>query len=212
MKENIIHNQRPGIFITFEGIEGAGKSTLIDFTETFLLKEGYDVIKTREPGGTKIGEQIREILLNNENYITSDSELLLMFAARAQHIKEIILPALMADKIVLCDRFTDASYAYQGGGRGIEVERILLVEKMLGDLTPDLTLLLDLNVNSGMERTKNRNKLDRFESEETIFFEKIRKVYLERANNNPERFHIINAEKSLNDVNEQAITILKSFL
>ena len=212
MKENIIHNQRSGIFITFEGIEGAGKSTLIDFIETFLLKEGYDVIKTREPGGTKIGEQIREILLNNENYITSDSELLLMFAARAQHIKEIILPALMADKIVLCDRFTDASYAYQGGGRGIEVERILLVEKMLGDLTPDLTLLLDLNVNSGMERTKNRSKLDRFESEETIFFEKIRKVYLERANNNPERFHIINAEKSLNDVNEQAITILKSFL
>jgi len=212
MKNKSSNNFSDGFFITFEGIEGAGKSTLIEFIEKFLLEKGCRVIKTREPGGTKIGEQIREILLNNKNYIEDDAELLLMFAARAQHIKEVIFPALESKHIVLCDRFTDASYAYQGGGRGIEATKIKLLEKLTGDLTPDLTILLDLDVNVGMKRTVNRGKTDRFESEDSVFFEKIRECYLEIAEDNPQRFRIINAEKPIESVKEQAIIILKDYL
>ena len=212
MKNKSSNNFSDGFFITFEGIEGAGKSTLIEFIEKFLLEKGCRVIKTREPGGTKIGEQIREILLNNKNYIEDDAELLLMFAARAQHIKEVIFPALESKHIVLCDRFTDASYAYQGGGRGIEATKIKLLEKLTGDLTPDLTILLDLDVNVGMKRTVNRGKTDRFESEDSVFFEKIRECYLEIAEDNPQRFRIINAEKPIESVKEQAIVILKDYL
>ena len=212
MKNKSSNNFSDGFFITFEGIEGAGKSTLIEFIEKFLLEKGCRVIKTREPGGTKIGEQIREILLNNKNYIEDDAELLLMFAARAQHIKEVIFPALESKHIVLCDRFTDASYAYQGGGRGIEATKIKLLEELTGDLTPDLTILLDLDVNVGMKRTVNRGKTDRFESEDSVFFEKIRECYLEIAEDNPQRFRIINVEKPIESVKEQAIIILKDYL
>ena len=205
---------KKGLFITLEGIEGAGKSTAVDFIEDFLTKEGHDVIKTREPGGTVIGEQIREILLKNENYtLTYDTELLLAFSARAQHIQEVILPALSSGKIILCDRFTDASYAYQGGGRGIDASRINLLEKWVqGDLRPNLTLLFDLDVSIGMQRTKKRSDADRFEQEEINFFEKIRNTYLERAKNEPQRFRIINSASSLKSVKEQIITILKDFL
>ena len=205
---------KKGLFITLEGIEGAGKSTVVDFIEDFLTKEGHDVIKTREPGGTVIGEQIREILLKNENYtLTYDTELLLVFSARAQHIQEVILPALSLGKIILCDRFTDASYAYQGGGRGIDASRINLLEKWVqGDLRPNLTLLFDLDVSIGMQRTKKRSDADRFEREEINFFEKIRNTYLERAKNEPQRFRIINSASSLENVKEQIVTILKDFL
>ena len=205
---------KKGLFITLEGIEGAGKSTAVDFIEDFLTKEGHDVIKTREPGGTVIGEQIREILLKNENYtLTYDTELLLVFSARAQHIQEVILPALSLGKIILCDRFTDASYAYQGGGRGIDASRINLLEKWVqGDLRPNLTLLFDLDVNIGMQRTKKRSDADRFEREEINFFEKIRNTYLERAKKEPQRFRIINSASLLENVKEQIVTILKDFL
>ena len=205
---------KKGLFITLEGIEGAGKSTVADFIEDFLTKEGHDVIKTREPGGTVIGEQIREILLKNENYtLTYDTELLLVFSARAQHIQEVILPTLSSGKIILCDRFTDASYAYQGGGRGIDESRINLLEKWVqGDLRPNLTLLFDLDVSIGMQRTKKRSDADRFEREEINFFEKIRNTYLERAKKEPQRFRIINAASSLESVKEQIVTILKDFL
>ena len=205
---------KKGLFITLEGIEGAGKSTVVDFIEDFLTKEGHDVIKTREPGGTVIGEQIREILLKNENYtLTYDTELLLVFSARAQHIQEVILPALSLGKIILCDRFTDASYAYQGGGRGIDASRINLLEKWVqGDLRPNLTLLFDLDVSIGMQRTKKRSDADRFEREEINFFEKIRNTYLERAKNEPQRFRIINSALSLENVKEQIVTILKDYL
>ena len=205
---------KKGLFITLEGIEGAGKSTVVDFIGDFLTKEGHDVIKTREPGGTVIGEQIREILLKNENYtLTYDTELLLVFSARAQHIQEVILPALSSGKIILCDRFTDASYAYQGGGRGIDASRINLLEKWVQeDLRPNLTLLFDLDVGVGMQRTKKRSDADRFEREEIIFFEKIRNTYLERAKKEPQRFRIINSASSLESVKEQIITILKDFL
>ena len=205
---------KKGLFITLEGIEGAGKSTAVDFIEDFLTKEGHDVIKTREPGGTVIGEQIREILLKNENYtLTYDTELLLVFSARAQHIQEVILPALSSGKIILCDRFTDASYAYQGGGRDIDASRINLLEKWVQeDLRPNLTLLFDLDVSIGMQRTKKRSDADRFEREEINFFKKIRNTYLERAKNEPQRFRIINSASSLESVKEQIITILKDFL
>ena len=205
---------KKGLFITLEGIEGAGKSTAVDFIEDFLTKEGHDVIKTREPGGTVIGEQIREILLKNENYtLTYDTELLLVFSARAQHMQEVILPALSSGKIILCDRFTDASYAYQGGGRGIDASRINLLEKWVqGDLRPNLTLLFDLDVSIGMQRTKKRSGADRFEREEINFFEKIRNTYLERAKKEPQRFRIINSASSLENVKEQIVTILKDFL
>ena len=166
---------KEGLFITLEGVEGAGKTTLVDFIENLLVKTGHDVVKTREPGGTKIGEQIREILLKNENNeLSDDTELLLIFAARAQHIKEVIIPSLSSGKTVLCDRFTDASYAYQGGGRGIDESRINLLEKWVqSDLRPDLTILFDLDVTLGLERTKKRSKSDRFEEEKIVFFEKI---------------------------------------
>ena len=205
---------KKGLFITLEGIEGAGKSTAVDFIEDYLTKEGHDVIKTREPGGTVIGEQIREILLKNENYtLTYDTELLLVFSARAQHIQEVILPALSSGKTILCDRFTDASYAYQGGGRGIDASRINLLEKWVqGDLRPNLTLLFDLDVSIGMQRTKKRSGTDRFEREEINFFEKIRNTYLERAKNEPQRFRIINSALSLENVKEQIVTILKDYL
>ena len=205
---------KKGLFITLEGIEGAGKSTAVDFIEDFLTKEGHDVIKTREPGGTVIGEQIREILLKNENYtLTYDTELLLVFSARAQHIQEVILPALSSGKIILCDRFTDASYAYQGGGRDIDASRINLLEKWVQeDLRPNLTLLFDLDVSIGMQRTKKRSDADRFEREEINFFEKIRNTYLERAKKEPQRFRIINSASSLENVKEQIVSILKDFL
>ena len=197
---------KKGFFITLEGIEGAGKSTMVNFIEDFLIKSGHDVIKTREPGGTKIGE----VLLKNENNnLTADAELLLMFAARAQHMSKVITPALSSGKTILCDRFIDASYAYQGGGRGIDTSRINLLEKwMQSNLTPDLTLLFDLNVSVGMARTKKRSKADRFEEEESIFFEKVRACYLKRAEDEPNRFRIINSELPLQKVEDEITTIL----
>ena len=202
---------KKGFFITLEGIEGAGKSTMVSFIEDFLTKEGHDVIKTREPGGTKIGEQIRTILLKNENNnLTVDTELLLMFAARAQHIKEIITPALSSEKTILCDRFIDASYAYQGGGRGIDTSRINLLEKwMQSNLTPDLTLLFDLDVSIGMARSQKRSVPDRFEQEKNIFFEKVRACYLKRAENEPDRFRIINSGLPLQKVEDEITAILR---
>ena len=201
---------KKGFFITLEGIEGAGKSTMVNFIEDFLTKIGHDVIKTREPGGTKIGEQIRAILLKNENNnLTADTELLLMFAARAQHMNEIITPALSSGKTILCDRFIDASYAYQGGGRGIDASRINLLEKWIQSyLTPDLTLLFDLDVSVGMARSQKRSTADRFEQEKSIFFEKVRACYLKRAEDEPDRFRIINSGLPLQKVEDEITAIL----
>ena len=205
---------KKNLFVTLEGIEGAGKSTFMDFIEKFFVDEGRDVKKTREPGGTKIGEQVRDILLKNENQkLISDSELLLMFAARAQHISEVILPALSSGKVVLCDRFIDASYAYQGGGRGIEYSKINLLEKwVMPDLKPDLTLLFDLDVSVALERIKKRSDADRFESEDLYFFKQVRESYLERADSEPARFQIIDSALPLKNVEEQVRNVLKDIL
>jgi len=198
------------MFITIEGGEGGGKSTNIAFIKDYLEKSGQQVIVTREPGGTKLGEKVREVLLNPEHKgMYDDTELLLMFAARAQHIAEVIKPALAQGKWVLCDRFTDATYAYQGGGRGINKERIAMLEQWVqGELRPDITLLLDLPVEVGMRRASARANLDRFEQEKLQFFENVRACYLAMAKQYSNRYRIINAEQTLDKVQQDIQIIL----
>ena len=197
-----------GKFITFEGIEGVGKSTQVSMLAEDLRKADVDVIVTREPGGTEIAEAIRAVLLaHHQETMTPITELLLLFAARAQHIANKIKPALQAGKCVISDRFTDATYAYQGGGRGIYLQNILQLENLVqGDLRPDLTLLLDIpDVNLCITRAKGIGTGDRIEIEELSFFERARKIYLARANGNPSRFRIIDATASVAEVHSLII-------
>ena len=191
-----------GLFITLEGPEGAGKTTNRAYLAEKLEAQGFQVTLTREPGGTALAEQIRDILLApHDEMMSVDTELLLMFAARAQHLAQVIMPALAAGKIIICDRFTDATYAYQGGGRGLDCSRIALLEQFVqGDLRPDITLLFDLPVADGMARAVARGKLDRFEQEQQNFFEAVRQSYLQRAKDDPERFRMVNAQQALEDV------------
>lgn len=191
-----------GLFITLEGPEGAGKTTNRAYLAEQLQAQGFAVALTREPGGTVLAEQIRAILLApHDEAMAVNTELLLMFAARAQHLSQVILPALAEGKIVICDRFTDATYAYQGGGRGLDCSRIALLEQFVqGDLRPDITLLFDLPVADGMARAVARGKLDRFEQEQHDFFEKVRQAYLQRASDDPERFRLVNAQQALPEV------------
>jgi len=184
-----------GLFITLEGPEGAGKSTNRDYLAEHLRSHGLDVLLTREPGGTPLAERIRELLLApSDEKMDADTELLLVFAARAQHLAEVIRPALARGAVVLCDRFTDATYAYQGGGRGLSVERIATLEHFVqGGLQPDLTLLFDLPVEVGLSRAAARGRLDRFEQEGQGFFEAVRQAYLQRAKADPQRYRLIDA-------------------
>ncbi len=188
-----------GVFITLEGGEGVGKSTNLAFIKQLLENAGKTVVVTREPGGTDFAEKIRQLLLENrDESVVESTELLLMFAARAQHIHHVIQPALSQGHWVLCDRFTDATYAYQGGGRGMDQSMIeWLEDKVQGDLRPDLTLLLDAPIAVGMGRVNKRGALDRFESEKQVFFEKVRATYLQRAQQSPQRIKLINAEQAL---------------
>lgn len=191
-----------GRFITVEGGEGAGKSSNLAFIQRLLEKAGKQVVFTREPGGTVLGEEIRSLLLGHKHEgMAEDTELLLMFAARAEHIQQIIRPALDVGKWVLCDRFTDASYAYQGAGRGISEMRIGVLEQFVqGDLRPDLTLLLDLPVEVGLARAGNRSAPDRFESEAHDFFRKVREGYLRIAEGATERVKVIDASPAIEQV------------
>lgn len=193
---------KKGKFITVEGGEGVGKSTNIGFIKHLLESNGQSVVTTREPGGTPIAEKIRLILLEKDKEtISNQTELLLMFAARSQHITQVIQPALLAGHWVLCDRFTDATYAYQGGGRDMDISMIEWLEKTVQHgLRPDLTLLLDASIKTGMNRANERGKLDRFELEQQSFFERVRVAYLQRAKKNPKRIKIINADQSLDKV------------
>ena len=202
-----------GVFITLEGVEGAGKSTLMAYAAEYFSEKGREVIQTREPGGTKTGEQIRAILLDSDNEtLTDNTELLLMFAARMQHIDEVIRPALSSEKIVICDRFIDATYAYQGAGRGLDMTRIEALEIWVQQgLKPDMTLLFDLDIETGLRRANQRSDADRFEQEEISFFERIRSCYLERAENEPKRFSIIDASQSFENVKLQIQTILEEY-
>ena len=194
---------KKGVFITLEGIEGAGKTTHVPFIVDLLQKNNHEVITTREPGGTDLGEKIRDTLLTNKVTINRDTELLLMFAARAQHLQEVILPALAKGKTVICDRFTDSSYAYQSGGRGIESDKICrLVQLVHADLKPDLTLLFDLPVELGLSRANSRSKADRFESETINFFQSVRDAYLKIAKAEPERVKIIDATNDIQSIQD----------
>lgn len=194
-----------GRFITLEGGEGVGKSTNLRFIETLLAERQIEVVVTREPGGTELAENIRHLLLaKHHESITPEAELLLMFAARSQHINHVILPALEKGSWVLCDRFTDATYAYQGGGRNMDLDTIAWLEQTVqGDLRPDLTLLLDAPVEIGMQRAEKRGLLDRFESEQRSFFERVRQAYLQRAGQAPNRYLIIDAGLPLPEVQLQ---------
>jgi dTMP kinase len=191
-----------GLFITLEGPEGAGKSTNRDYLAKLLGASGREVVLTREPGGTPLAERISEILLAPAaEPMAVDTELLLMFAARAQHLAQVVRPALARGALVLCDRFVDATYAYQGGGRGVPVERIATLEAfVLGDLQPDLTLVFDLPVEIGLARAARRGALDRFEQEQRAFFEAVRQTYLDRAQAVPARYRLIDASRSLAEV------------
>lgn len=200
-----------GRLITLEGGEGAGKSTLLAGLREHFARVGVDVLTTREPGGTPAGEAIRALVLDPAHRgIAAETELLLMFAARAQLVREVVQPALDAGRWVLCDRFTDASYAYQGGGRGIDVARIAELERIATNgLQPDLTLLLDLPVAQGRKRASQRSDADRIEAERDDFFERVRAVYLARAQAEPERFCRIDSTRPQEQVLHAAVAAIE---
>ena len=199
-----------GKFISIEGVEGAGKSTNIEAIKQYLVGKEIDFVVTREPGGTVLAEKIRRLLLHVSDDAPAElTELLLIFAARAQHIEKVIQPALENGRSVVCDRFTDATYAYQGGGRGLKTSVIAELESMVqGELRPDLTIILDLDPEAGLVRAKERGELDRFETEKDEFFEKVRSAYLDIATSNPDRCFVINAGQSIEQVRADIINLL----
>jgi dTMP kinase len=203
-----------GKFITLEGGEGVGKTTNLIFIKDYLQHHAISVVVTREPGGTVLAEKIRHLLLDKDSEAISEhAELLMIFAARAQHIKHVIEPALAKGAWVLCDRFTDATYAYQGGGRNMRVSTIEWLENLVqGNLRPDLTVLLDAPVEIGIERARERGAFDRFESEKISFFEQVRRAYLLQAELHPERIKLIKANQSLADVQRALIDVIGTFL
>lgn len=204
-----------GQFITLEGTEGAGKSTNLAFIQSWLTEQGIEHIVTREPGGTEIGEAIREVLLNKDfSAMQDETELLLMFAARAQHLQEKILPAIEAGKWVISDRFTDATYAYQGAARGMDFERIAVIESWVQQgFQPSTTFVFDLSVEIGMARVRSRGgEIDRFEQEKHDFFEKVRSAYLKRAQMSPSRYEVLDASQSLESVQVAIVKRLKTML
>lgn len=218
-----------GKFITIEGVEGAGKTTNIPFIQRLLVDQlgdglgregsegikskenkGINVVHTREPGGTEVGEAIREILISTDlTAMHEDTELMLMFAARTEHIRKIIEPSLATGNWVLCDRFTDASYAYQGGGRGIALQRIAQLESWAqGELRPDYTVLFDVNADTGLSRARSRGEADRFEEEDIEFFNRARAQYLSMADQDPKRYKIIDASVGIDDVQKQLAQVI----
>ena len=202
-----------GKFITIEGTEGVGKTTNIEFIQHWLNRRGVEFVSTREPGGTPLAEQVRELLLTpREEKVGDSTELLLMFAGRAQHLDQVILPALDSGTSVLCDRFTDASYAYQGFGREMDGSLIAKLEQIVqGDLRPDLTLILDIPVEIGLKRASERSAPDRFEQEQIEFFDRVRQGYLKIAEENPKRCAVIDASQSLDEVQASIEVVLENF-
>ncbi len=201
-------------FITVEGIEGAGKTTCLELIEERIRRHGHPLLVTREPGGTAIGEALRALLLDHRHDgMADDTELLLMFAARAEHLNAKILPALAEGTWVLCDRFTDATYAYQGYGRGIDLERIAMLEDLVqGERRPDLTLLMDLPVETGLARAGKRSAPDRFERQTLAFFQRVRDGYLQLASAAPTRFRVIDAAQPPQQVARQVASAVDAFL
>ncbi len=203
-----------GKFLTIEGTEGVGKSTNLAFVRDWLQAKGIEVVVTREPGGTPLAEEIRSLLLaKRDESVDETAELLLIFAARAQHIAQVIQPALARGAWVLSDRFTDATYAYQGGGRGLSTNIITQLEQLVqGDLRPDLTFILDIDVELGLNRARQRGELDRFESETMAFFERVRCAYRARAEQTPSRYALVNAGQELAAVQADLRLILATLV
>jgi dTMP kinase len=203
-----------GRFITVEGGEGAGKTTQLAFLRESLERIGHRVLLTREPGGTPLGEAIRTLLLGHRHDgMALATETLLMFAARAEHLERVIRPALAAGCWVLCDRFTDATYAYQGGGRGLPAARIAVLEDWVqGSLRPDWTLLFDLPIEVGLARAGRRGTADRFEREDWAFFERVRATYLERAGQEPDRYRVVDADRPMATVRAEVEALLAGWL
>jgi dTMP kinase len=194
-------------FISFEGMDGAGKSTHLNWFAEQLKSRGHEVIVTREPGGTPLGEQLREILLHQK--MSMDTEALLMFAARAEHIAQVIKPAMQAGKWVISDRYTDASFAYQGAGRGMDWQKLQQLEQWVhADLQPDLTLFFDVPVEVARQRLSNNVMLDKFEQEQSDFFERVRSGYHRRVKEQPQRYAVIDAAQSLEQVTAQLVTLI----
>ncbi len=207
-------SMRRGKFITVEGLEGAGKSTNLKVVEEYLAENHISLVSTREPGGTLYGEKMRELLLAHfDEQLEANAELLLIFAARAQHLAQKIIPALERGDWVLSDRFTDATYAYQGAGRDLGVDKVALLEDFVqGELRPDLTLILDLPIEVGMQRVDARGERDRFESEQRQFFEKVRAAYLSRAKASPERYTLIDTSQTREAVKQDIRAQLSGLL
>ncbi|MBV53256.1 MAG: dTMP kinase [Coxiellaceae bacterium] len=199
-----------GYFISLEGVEGVGKSTAKTWIESFIRQHGIDLVVTREPGGTDVAEEIRQVLLDcHQEPLAIDTEVLLMYASRAQNIEQVIAPALAANQWVLADRFADASLAYQGGGRQVGQERMAIInEWVLKGLKPDLTILLDAPVEVGLERLQARGEKDRIEQESVSFFHRVRDTYLELATKDSERYRIVDATQSISAVEAQLKLIL----
>jgi dTMP kinase len=202
-----------GKFITVEGVEGVGKSTNLELIASLVRERGYDVLQTREPGGTQTGERVREILLDKtEQNMTPMTELLLMFAARSQHVEEAIKPALQAGRWVISARFTDSSYAYQGAGRQLGEDVVAALEsQVLGGFSPDLTIVLDIDVEAGLRRAARVGEADRFESEQREFFERVRQSFLDRAAKCPHH-HVVDASQPIEAVQEQITKLLNGYM
>jgi len=199
-----------GKFITFEGIDGAGKSSHVEWLAERVRQQGHVVHVTREPGGTPLGEKLRELLLNEAMHL--ETETLLMFAARREHLAQVIAPALSRGEWVVCDRFTDATFAYQGGGRGLDRGKLQQLEHWVHEgIQPDLTLLFDLPLDVARERIALASRvLDRFEQERADFHERVRQAYIDRANHNPARIRVINAQRSMEDIRKSLEQIISS--
>jgi dTMP kinase len=190
-----------GLFITVEGIDGAGKTTHLQWLREYFDRRDRAVVATREPGGTSLGEALRGLLLDSRYPIHPEAEALLMFAARREHLDQVILPALAQGRVVLCDRFTDATFAYQGWGRGVSPARLDMLERWVqGGLQPNLTLFFDVPVRVARERIGSDQARDRFEREQADFFERVRSGYLDRASRDPQRFRVIDATQSIADI------------
>ncbi len=193
------------IFITLEGIEGVGKTSNLRFIKELLETAGHNCVVTREPGGTNLGEALRDLLLSHsDDNMSADTELLMMFAARAEHLSKVILPALEKNQTVLCDRFTEATYAYQGGGRLLDVDKISELEEWVqGELRPDLTVILDAPVEVGRARAGSRSEPDRIEKEQDDFFQRVRNAYIELAKRHPHRICLVDASVNIDAVQQQ---------
>ena len=198
-----------GRFITFEGVDGAGKTTQLEWATRFLKEQGFALTVTREPGGTQLGEALRQVLLGAEQAAHPETETLLMFAARREHIDKVILPALQRGDVVLCDRFTDATFAYQGGGSGVDPAKIEALEGLVhAELQPDLTLYFDLPVELARQRIDHERQADRFERESAAFFDRVRTAYLSRAEQYPERFRVVDASLTQVEINRLLEAVL----